>query len=85
MQDTPRTVLVVGADSRAGFAWLQERFPAAPQNARALVVRLRLPELDAVLWAEALRFEARAAQVVVSIGVAVQAFEEGERAAARAA
>ncbi len=79
------TVVVVGADSRRGLEWLSTRFPAAPRHRRALVLRLHHAELDAVLWAEALRLEARRDGVRVSIGLAEQATGTATRDTARAA
>jgi len=70
MQNTQSTLAVVGADSKQGIDWLAERFPEVRARARAVVLHLRTPELDAVLWAEALRLSARKAGVRLSIGLA---------------
>lgn len=79
------TLVVVGAHSQRGMRWLQRRLPFASYRGRALLLRRPGNELDAVLWAEELRLEARRANVRLSLGVAELAGATPDMAGAAAA
>ena len=79
------TLVVVGAHSQRGMRWLRDRLPFASSRGRALLLRLPGNELDAVLWAEDLRQEARAADIRLSLGIAELAGTTPDHAGAAAA
>lgn len=85
MQNDPSTLVIVGGHTLRGMGWLEDRFPTASWQGRALILRRPGGELDAVLWAESLRQEAQAAGVRLSIGVAELAPGVGPRVTANAA
>ncbi len=64
------TLVILGAETLRGMRWLERRLPSALWQSRSLLVCHRGGELDAVLWSESLRDEARRAGVRLSIGVA---------------
>ena len=69
MQDQAISIVVVGADSASSEAWLRRRLPVTP-HAGAWVLRYPGAELDAVVFAEQLRLDARRAHVRLTLGVA---------------
>lgn len=72
MNEHPTSIVVLGTDSAFGDQWLHRQLSGAsyPRPEGHHVLAYPADELDAVVWSEALRWDAQRAGVRVSIGVA---------------